>query len=260
MTIIFFRCSIFDLENFLKTINYTKMENQNYRTITPSVGGSFSYAWSKIFGKAFLMLLVSVIITGLLDGPAASVNWKLDDGNIGWPILFLFPAIIFGLAYSVLFVPVIDYGQQYLFLKAMRDEEADLKLLFEGFRSKYLNIVLANLIVTALVIMGFVMLIIPGIIIACRLAFVSYLVMDKNYDPMKAVEKSWQMTKGHGWTIFFIGVTSIFMFILGIVACFVGVFIALIWIHATFATMYQSVLNQTEDENPIPILGVNEVF
>ena len=235
------------------------MENQNYRTLTPSLGGSFSYAWSKIFGKAFLILLVTVIIAGLLDGPAASVKWNLDDGDFGWPMLLIFPAIIFGLAYTILFVPVIDYGLQYLFLTAMRDEEADIKLLFEGFRSRYLNIVLANLIVTALVIMGFVMLIIPGIIIACRLAFVSYLVMDKNLDPMKAVEKSWHMTKGHGWTIFFMAITSIFLFILGIIAFFVGVFIAIIWIHAAFATLYQSVLNQIDDENPIPILGVNEV-
>jgi uncharacterized membrane protein len=235
------------------------MENQNYRTLTPSLGGSFSYAWSKIFGKAFLILLVTVIIVGLLDSPAASVKWNMDDGNFDWPIFFIFPAIIFGLAYTILFVPVIDYGLQYLFLNAMRDEEADIKLLFEGFRSKYLNIVLANLIVTALVIMGFVMLIIPGIIIACRLAFVSYLVMDKNLDPMKAVEKSWQMTKGHGWTIFFMAITSVFLIIFGIVAFIVGVFISIIWIHAAFATLYQSVLNQNDDENPIPILGVNEV-
>jgi uncharacterized membrane protein len=235
------------------------MENQNYRTITPSLGGSFSYSWSKIFGKAFLMLLVAVIIAGLLDGPAATMKWDFDDGDFKWPMLFMFPIIIFGLAYTILFVPVIDYGLQYLYLKAMRDEEADLKLLFDGFRSKYLNIILANLIVIALVMMGFVMLIIPGIIIACRLAFVSYLVMDKNLEPMKAVETSWQMTKGHGWTIFFMAITSFFLFILGIVACFVGVFIALIWVHAAFATMYQSVLNQSDDDNPIPILGVNEV-
>jgi hypothetical protein len=31
------------------------------------------------------------------------------------------------------------------------------------------------------------------------------------------------------------------------------------WVHAAFATLYQSVLNQNDDENPIPILGVNEV-
>lgn len=258
MTFIFLPMRKFEHES-LKTINLKTMENQNYRTLTPSAGGSFSYSWSKIFGKAFLYLFVAVIIAGILDGPAASVNWKMDDGDFGWPMLFIFPAIIFGLAYSILFVPVIDYGLQYLYLKAMRDEEADLKLLFEGFRTKYLNIILANLIVTALVIMGFVMLIIPGIIIACRLAFVSYLVMDKNLDPMKAVEKSWQMTRGHGWTIFFMAIISFFLVILGLLALIVGIFIAIMWIHAAFAALYQSVLNSNDDDNPIPILGINEV-
>jgi len=242
------------------------MENQNYRTITPSLGGSFSYAWGKIFGKAFLMLLVAVIIESLLGASFSIVKWNFNTGDITWPMFdtkwpmfFMFPFIIFSLAYAFLFVPVIDYGLQYLYLTAMRDEEADLKLLFDGFRSKYLNIVLANLIVFALVTMGIIMLIIPGIIIACRLAFVSYLVMDKNLEPMKAVEKSWQMTKGHGWTIFFMAITSFFLFILGIIACFVGVFISFMLVHAAFATMYQSVLNQSDDDNPIPILGVNEM-
>jgi uncharacterized membrane protein len=118
---------------------------------------------------------------------------------------------------------------------------------------------LANLIVAALVTIGFVMLIIPGIIIACRLAFVSYLVMDKNMEAMKAVEKSWQMTKGHGWTIFGMAIISFFLAIGGLIVFFVGIIISIMWIHAAFATFYQSVLNANDDENPIPILGVNEV-
>jgi uncharacterized membrane protein len=235
------------------------MENMNYRNLVPSAGGSFSFAWRKIFEKAFLPLLLAVIIVGLLNGPGAGVNWKMD-GNHGFaPLLFLFPAILFGLAYAFLFMPIIKYGEQYLFLKAIRDEEAEIKILFEGFKTQYLNIILANLIVAALVVIGLVMLIIPGIIIACRLAFVSYLVMDKNMEAMKAVEKSWQMTKGHGWTIFGMAIITFFICIAGLIVFFVGIIISIMWAHAAFASLYQSVLNSNDDENPIPILGVNEV-
>ena len=230
-----------------------------YYDLVPSAGGSFSYAWRKMFEKAFLPLLLAVIIVGLLNGPGAGVNWKMDGHfDFDFPWIFLFPVILFGLAYSFLFLPIIKYGENLLFVKAMRDEEADFKYLFEGFKTKYLNIVLANLIVTALVMIGFVMLIIPGIIILCRLSFVSFLVMDKNLDPMKAVEKSWQMTRGHGWTIFVMGVISIFVFIAGVIVFIVGAIISIMWIHAAFATMYQSVQNMNDDDNPIPILGVNE--
>ena len=236
------------------------MENLNYRKLVPSAGGSFSFAWRKIFESAFLPLLVAVIIVGLLNGPSAGANWKMDGNHsFGFPILLFFPLIMFGLAYTFLFMPIIKYGEHFLFLKAMRDDEADLKTLFEGFKTQYLNIVLANLIVVALVILGFVMLIIPGIIIACRLAFVSYLVMDKNMEAMKAVEKSWQMTKGHGWTIFGMAIISFFLFIGGLIVFIVGIIISIMWVHAAFATLYLSVLNENDDDNPIPILGVNEV-
>lgn len=233
------------------------MENNKYFNLVPTAGGSFSFAWRKIFDKAFLYLLLAVIIAGLLQGPVG-INWKLDGNHLG-PLLFLFPLILFGLAYGFLFVPVIKYGEKFLFLKAMRDEETDLKVMFEGFRTQYLNIILANLIVTALVAIGVVMLIIPGIIIACRLAFVPYLVMDQNLEAIKAVEKSWQMTKGYGWTIFGMAILSFFIAIAGLIAFGVGIIISIMWIHAAFATLYQAVNNNDDSNNPIPILGVNEV-
>lgn len=69
-------------------------------------------------------------------------------------------------------------------------------------RRNYLTIVLSYLLVAAIVIMGFILLIVPGIIFAIRLAFVPYLVMDKGLEPVAAVEKSWNMTRDHGWAIF----------------------------------------------------------
>ena len=232
------------------------MENIKYYNLVPSVGGSFSFGWRKMFGISFLPLLLAVVIVGILNSPMGA-NWKYD-GDFDFNLIFLFPLIIFGLAYQLMFLPVIKYGENYLFFKAMRDEEADLKLLFEGFKTKYLNIVLANLIVFALVMIGFMMLIIPGIIVLCRLVFVPYLVMDKDLEPMKAVEKSWQMTRGHGWQVFGMAILSFFIFIGGLIVLFFGVLISIMWIHSAFATFYQALLNETDDNNPIPILGVNE--
>jgi uncharacterized membrane protein len=123
----------------------------------------------------------------------------------------------------------------------VRDVHPDFNKLVSGFRENYLGIVLAYLLVIALVMLGFILLIIPGIIVACRLAFVGYLVMDKKLDPIQAVEESWKMTRGHGWTIFFMAFLSIFIFVGGLCVLFVGVFPALIWISASFASLYESV-------------------
>lgn len=232
------------------------MENEKYYNRVPSIGDGFSNGWRKMFEKSFLPLLLAVIITGILSGPIGA-NMKFD-GHFGFNMLLLFPIIIFALAYNFMFLPIIKYGENYLFLTVMRDEDADLKLLFDGFKTKYLNIILANLIVFALVMIGFLMLIIPGIIIWCRLSFVSYLIMDKDLEPMKAVEKSWELTRGHGWRIFGLAITSFFVFIGGLIVLFFGVLISIMWIHSAYATFYQALLNENDDNNPIPILGVNE--
>ena len=233
------------------------MESEKYYNLVPSIGGSFSYGWRKMFEKAFLPLLLAVIIAGLLNGPVGA-NWKADGGD-WFNMVWVLPIALFSVAYGFLFMPIISYGEKYLFLQAMRGEDADIKYLFEGFKTKYLKIVLANLIVIALAIIGFILLIVPGIIVLCRLAFVPYLVMDKDLEPMQAVEKSWQMTRGHGWKIFWMAIISFFLCIGGLIVFIVGILISIMWIHTAFASLYQSVLNQNDDENPLPILGVNEI-
>jgi uncharacterized membrane protein len=150
------------------------------------------------------------------------------------------------LCYTFLAAPVVRYGGNMIFVQAVRKIKPDFELLIKGFWENYLYIILANLLVVALVVLGCFALIIPGIIIGCRLAFVTYIVMDKRLDPIEAVELSWKLTRGHGWTIFFMGFVSIFIFILGLCLLFIGVFPAMIWISGSFASLYQSVLLEKE--------------
>jgi uncharacterized membrane protein len=112
---------------------------------------------------------------------------------------------------------------------------------------------MAPWIIFAVIIgIGIFALIIPGIVLACRLAFVSYLVMDKGLDPIQAVEESWRMTRGYGWTIFGLGFLSIFIAIAGLLCLIVGIFPAIIVISASFASLYQAILTEKEiASNPV---------
>ena len=148
--------------------------------------------------------------------------------------------------YSFLVKPVFDYGGNMIFVQAVRKTKPDFEYLIKGFMENYLHIIFANLLVFALVILGLFALIVPGIIIACRLAFVSYIIMDKKLDPIEAVELSWKLTKGHGWQIFFMGFASIFIVIFGLILLIVGIFPAIMWICSSFAALYESVLREKE--------------
>jgi len=201
----------------------------------PNVSESLGDGW-QVMKKYFVWLLIVVILTSIIQG-LFKVEYKVDE-----PVSPLIGfAILFGIAFFFLVQPIVMYGSNLIFLNAVRDQEPDIKLLFRGFQHNYLNIVLANLITVVIIGIGLVFLIIPGIIFGCRLAFVSYLVMDKGYDPMKAVETSWKMTKGYGWNIFKLFLMSILIVIGGLICLILGVFPAIVWLASSWASMYQAV-------------------
>lgn len=222
----------------------------------PSVSDSFGHGW-KVMEKYFLILFLAVLVIGIVVSPTDTFRWTIDPSHHGhwnWDWDWHFPdfgliafgmlAIIlalFALAYALLIVPVFRYGGKMMFLQAVRDIRPDFNMLINGFKENYLGIVLANLLTAALIMLGFFALIIPGIIVACRLAFVGYLVMDKKLDPIMAVEESWRMTRGYGWTIFFMAIISFFIFIAGFCLLIVGIFPAAIWVSSSFASLYEAV-------------------
>jgi MFS family permease len=220
----------------------------------PSFGNSFSQGWVTM-QKYFLILFLVTLVLFIIMGPPQSIRWNINPshGHHPWD-WWHFPGyglialgmvavlmILIGLAYSFLIVPIFKFGGRMMFVQAVRDIRPDFNLLVSGFRENYLGIVLANLLVVALVMLGTILLIIPGIIVACRLAFVSYLVMDKKLDPIQAVEESWRLTRGYGWTVFFMAIVSFFIFIAGICLLVVGIFPAAIWVSSSFAALYDSV-------------------
>jgi len=238
------------------------METIRKYKLIPTFSDSFGTGW-KVMLDNFLRLLLVVIILAILTGPMKGLNFHFDGHNFkdfpwkwegDWNQIFGLASIgvfavfigLIALAYVFLALPVVKYGGKMIFVQAVRRIKPDFELLISGFWTNYLNIILANLLVFALVIIGLFALLVPGIIIACRLAFVGYIVMDKKLDPIEAVELSWKLTKGKGWTIFLMGFVSFFICIFGLALFLVGILPASIWISSSFASLYQSVLNEKE--------------
>jgi len=236
------------------------METTNTNNLRPSYSGSFAHGWDVAFGNNFLVLFLLVILVGIIQGPSGFMqyNFNADDFHHGFNHMEMFDSTmatfgvlfallaVFALAYQLLLVPVFKFGSNLMFVQAARGTRPEFDTLIKGFRENYLHIILANLLTFALIGMGFIALIIPGIIVACRLVFTSYIIMDKKLDPIAAVEESWRMTRGHAWTIFFMAITSFFILIGGFILLIVGIFPAIVWIKSSFASLYQAVLLEKE--------------
>lgn len=215
------------------------METPVFKSLKATFSESFTYGLETL-KKDFLRLFLIIIVCSVVYIPLSAINAHETVRTAGAILLH-----IFGMAYFFLVRPVFTYSTDYLFLQSVRRETIDVKNVIRGF-DYYLNVVLAHLLSMALIGLAFVALIIPGIIVACRLVFVPYLVMDKKMEAVAAVEESWRLTRGHGWTIFGMGVVSFFIVLGGLLLLVVGIFPALVWVNAAFASIYQAALNEQE--------------
>jgi uncharacterized membrane protein len=212
------------------------------RTPKATAFGSFGYGWQQLW-KYFLHLFLIGVIAWVATIPA----WGPIGGEQGFTTAGFVVLNMLATAYWLLVLPVINYGADWMYLRFMRDEQASAADMFQGFKRGYLDIVLANLLVYAIIGIGFLLLVVPGIIFACRLSFVTYLVMDKGLDPVAAIEKSWFMTRGHGWRIFGMYSLSLVLIVCGFLLLLVPGLFALLWAGAAFASLYHAVDLQDEE-------------
>jgi len=199
----------------------------------PTVGASYGNGWQKMW-KYFLELFLIGIISLVIGIP----SWFSRETTVVTPADALVSIVLF--AYGLLIVAPVDYGVAFAHLKAARADKLIIKDMFEAFRN-YWNAVLANLLVGVIVLFGLVILIIPGIIFACKLAFTPYLVVDLKMGVIEAVKESWRMTNGYAWKVFLIGLLAIPISIAGFICFGVGIIVAVMWIRLAFASLYHSV-------------------
>jgi uncharacterized membrane protein len=226
--------------------------------LNPDVISAYGYGWKRMWTPFWMLLLIGVIyfvITGVIGVPqwiVAGLSGFKDSPMS--PFLLMFSSVysLFTLAFSFLVAGPIQYGVSYAFLKAARRETVNVEDMFSSFKRNYWNTVFAYFLNTLIVGVGFIFLIIPGIYLACKLAFIPYLVVDRKLDAIEALRQSWKMTNGYGWQVFLIGLLGIFVFIAGFICLGIGVIISVMWISITMASLYYAVSLKNPPELPPP--------
>lgn len=175
--------------------------------------------------KRFALELLAVgIVWALLTAPAGYLNES-----------------VLGLVYHVLVLGPVSFGGMYAFLRAARGERPEVTDLFVAFRGDYWQVVLANVLMGGLITIGYLLLIVPGVIATVRLAWVPYLVVEEGKPAMDALRASFERTAGHGWTIFFIGLMAVPLLLLGLLLLVVGIIPALMLLQLAMACYYAAV-------------------
>ena len=161
--------------------------------------GSFSLVSEAIdalrYNKQFLYLYVGLLtaVTAILyiadPVPFFTIN------NTDTPT---YSTAIWVLVGAQLFMTLLLTGAATVYqLLASRRKEASLSHIIDtGFRKLPALIGLA-IVSAALIMLGLILFIIPGLIIALRLTFAVYLMFDKDLGPIQAIKESFRLTKGN---------------------------------------------------------------
>lgn len=98
----------------------------------------------------------------------------------------------------------------------------DFNLLFKGFE-RFVDTLVAGLLYSVAVSVGMVLLIVPGIILACGFSMTFFLMLDdRNLSGIDALQKSWNMMKGYKWEYFCLQFRFIGWILLSILTCGIG--------------------------------------
>jgi len=142
-----------------------------------------------------------------------------------------------------IFSSILTLGMISIALKIVDNKKAEYKdLFFLNWKLLFVYII-ADLVRTIAIIVGLLLLIIPGIIIAIKLQFIDYLIVDKKMG-FESFNKSWEMTKGVKWNLFVFGILLAFINILGFLALIAGLFITLPLSLVATAFVYKKLVSQ----------------
>jgi len=135
-----------------------------------------------------------------------------------------------------------------IFLNIARGNHAELGMLI-GEGRNYLSGIGTSFLTVIAILVGFVLLIIPAIIVGLGLQFALYAVVDRNMSPITAMQESWRLTNGHKGTIFLINlVVALIALGLTCVTLGIGYLLAVPVLALTQAVMYHSLEHLQKDQ------------
>ena len=130
-----------------------------------------------------------------------------------------YPANSHGLLLLLLFVAsiILWVMSVILVVRAANGKRLELADLWEEFKVKWLRVIGVSVVTAVFIIVSFLLVIIPGIFVLPRLILAPYLLVDQNTGIREAINKSWDMSKGHFGAIWSVVLFGVVLSITGVI-------------------------------------------
>ena len=178
-----------------------------------------SRSWDALSSK-WLLAIGLILLHGILNSVIGSVGFGLGT-------LALSGALSFGLSRTMVLI--------------YRGHTPQFETYFDGFKH-FLPTLVAFLLVSVIVLVGFVLLVIPGIIAAIGLSQTFYVLQDRpELGAEGAIRESWRLTwtNGNMLKVFFMSILSALVALGGLLALGVGLLFAIPLVSVMAGGLYE---------------------
>lgn len=206
-----------------------------------SIEEAISFGW-KTTTKNIVFIIILFVIFLLISMISQAVT-RMTSGN------FLFVAIVTVISWVI--NAILTMGIVKIALRFCDNQKPAFEDLYSSYplALKYIGALILFWIICGV---GLILLIIPGIILMLKLQFFTYFIIDKNKGPLKALEASWEATKGNELNLLGLWFVFLGVAILGILALVVGLFVAIPVIMIAMAFVYRKLADGITPEKAVP--------
>ena len=186
-----------------------------------TTGEAISQAWAtfKIHGGVLVLsYLLSTFVTAVVG--QAPVMFGLLGGetvNSGPRIGLQAAGMLIGQVSGAFF----QGGLTRIWLAAARGETPVFATLFSG-ADRFIPILVLNLLMMLTLVLGFALLLVPGVILYLGLFAAQFYVIDAGMNPVDAMKASWASTRGQKGEVFLLMLGGAGLGVLGMLMCCVG--------------------------------------
>jgi uncharacterized membrane protein len=178
---------------------------------------AFGWRTFKVRPWFFVLVMVVLFAASLVSGLLQSLITALVGKTFGGMLSFILSLVV-DVFMGIGMVAVTLKAHDAVMAASLRDLW-NPKLFW-----KYLG---AYVLVFVITIIGFILLIVPGLILSVVLSFTLMLVVDRSLGPIEAMKESARLTRGHRWNLLWLFLAFVGINILGVLALLIGLLITI---------------------------------
>ncbi len=194
------------------------------------------FGWN-VMKKNFWFFAGVLIVTGLITWISSIISELIKKE-------FAILSIIIGIAGWVLMI-VVQLGLIKIALNLHDNKERKFSDLFSCFHL-FFKYIFSSILYGLIVLGGFILLIVPGIIWSIKFQFFGYFIVDKGVGPMEALKRSSAITQGAKWNLFLFGLLLGLINLLGVLCLIIGLFAVIPTAMVAQAFVYRKLLSYVE--------------